>query len=81
MTEETYLAQDVHKYRLRHIISVQIRNFTPFPIRDVVTSSLAAVGPAPLDYQDDTDLTLSRRRSRRISTNSLSTLRGLRTDG
>ncbi|KAG8818682.1 hypothetical protein FRC17_010743, partial [Serendipita sp. 399] len=81
MTEETYSAQDVHKYRLRHITSVQIRNFTPFPIRDVVTSSLAAVGPAPLDYQDDTDLTLSRRRSRRISTNSLSTLRGLRTDG
>ncbi|KAG8785544.1 hypothetical protein FRC15_001169 [Serendipita sp. 397] len=78
---EAYLPQEVQTHRLRHITSIQIRNFTPFPIRDVVTSSLAAVGPVPLEYQDDADLTLSRRRSRRISTNSLYTLRSLRGDG
>ena len=60
-------------------MSIQVRNFTPFPVRDAVTSSLAVTGPPPSDCVDDMELTLGRRRSRRISTNSLGTLRNLRT--
>lgn len=60
-------------------MSIQVRNFTPFPVRDTVTSSLSATGPPPSDCVDDMELTLGRRRSRRISTNSLGTIRTIRT--
>jgi hypothetical protein len=59
-------------------MGIQIRNFTPFPVRDALTSSLAMTGPPPLDSVDDIELALSRRRSRRISTNSLGTVRNIR---
>lgn len=60
-------------------MSIQVRNFTPFPVRDAVTSSLAVTGPPPSDCVDDMELTLGRRRSRKISSNSLGTIRNLRT--
>ncbi|KZS90305.1 hypothetical protein SISNIDRAFT_457834 [Sistotremastrum niveocremeum HHB9708] len=60
--------------RIRHITGIQIRNLTRFPARDAVASVLAA----PSDVHtisDDIDLTLSRRRTRKISVTSTSTLK------
>ncbi|CCA77277.1 hypothetical protein PIIN_11255 [Serendipita indica DSM 11827] len=59
--DEFSLPVHVHQRRIRHILSIQIRNFTPFPLRDAFTSSLAASGPPLLDAVDDIELTLSRR--------------------
>jgi len=58
---------------VRHVRSIQVRNFTPFPARDTLASTLlhAPAHPTPLD---DTDAILLRRRSRKISSNSLMTL-------
>lgn len=78
--DEFSLPVHVHQRRIRHILSIQIRNFTPFPLRDAFTSSLAASGPPLLDAVDDIELTLSRRRMRRISTNSLMTVKSSRGD-
>ncbi|KAG1769578.1 hypothetical protein EDD22DRAFT_868318 [Suillus occidentalis] len=71
--------------RLRHISSIQVRNLTPFPVRDAFASALARPAEhsqfTPLgNLSDDLDITLSRKRSRRISTNSVNTLRNSRTD-
>ncbi|OAX43649.1 hypothetical protein K503DRAFT_814528, partial [Rhizopogon vinicolor AM-OR11-026] len=78
--------QDTFQRRLRHISSIRIRNLTPFPIRDAFASAL--VQPAeysqftPLgNHSDDLDVTLSsRKRPRRISINSLNTLRSTQVD-
>ncbi|KAG1749611.1 uncharacterized protein EDB91DRAFT_1108704 [Suillus paluster] len=72
--------QDSFQRRLRHITSIQIRNLTPFPVRDAFTSALARPAEysqfTPLgNLSDDLDVTLSRKRSRRISTTSVNTLR------
>ncbi|KAH7883968.1 hypothetical protein F5I97DRAFT_1623789 [Phlebopus sp. FC_14] len=71
--------------RLRHITSIQIRNLTPFPFRDAFASAL--LQPAahsqftPLgNLSDDLDVTLLRRRSRRISSASATTLRNVSGD-
>ncbi|KZV95598.1 hypothetical protein EXIGLDRAFT_834201 [Exidia glandulosa HHB12029] len=65
-------------HRIRHIDSVQIRNLTPFPARDALTTALAQpqLPKHAAATQDDIELTLSRRR-RRISTTSASTLRSV----
>ncbi|KIK97882.1 hypothetical protein PAXRUDRAFT_824462 [Paxillus rubicundulus Ve08.2h10] len=66
--------------RLRHVTSIQIRNLTPFPVRDAFASALSH--PAvhsqftPLgNLSDDLDVTLMRKRPRRISTTSVMTLK------
>ncbi|KAF9072674.1 hypothetical protein BDP27DRAFT_1319788 [Rhodocollybia butyracea] len=64
--------------RIGHITSIQIRNLTPFPARDTLTSALSK--PAHGHLVDDLDATTTRRRARRISTNSIVTLRSLRSD-
>jgi len=67
--------------RIRHVTSIQVRNLTPFPVRD----SLTAVLSKPTEQRelghvsDDLD-TLSLKRTRRTSTHSISTLRSLRSD-
>ncbi|EIW86351.1 hypothetical protein CONPUDRAFT_133794 [Coniophora puteana RWD-64-598 SS2] len=77
--------QDTFQHRLRHITSIQIRNFTPFPARDAVASALLQPAShsqftAHGHYSDDLDVTVARRRSRRISTSSINTLRSIRAD-
>ncbi|KAG8691266.1 hypothetical protein FRC11_005424 [Ceratobasidium sp. 423] len=67
--------------RLRHIQGVYVKNLTPFPLRDNASSALQHTTPAPIiQPSDDTDLVLARRRGRRISQNSIVTLRTLRSD-
>ncbi|KAI6045207.1 hypothetical protein EDC04DRAFT_3087161 [Pisolithus marmoratus] len=71
--------------RLRHITSVQIVNLTPFPIRDTFATALSQPAAhsqfTPLgNFSDDLDLTLLRKRSRRISSASGSTLKNLKID-
>ncbi|KAF7310459.1 hypothetical protein HMN09_00588100 [Mycena chlorophos] len=71
--------------RIRHISSIQIRNLTAFPVRDAFASALSqpAEQPqfvAPGHFSDDLDLALSRKRSRRISTNSNATYKSVRSD-
>ncbi|EJD55219.1 hypothetical protein AURDEDRAFT_179009 [Auricularia subglabra TFB-10046 SS5] len=66
-------------HRIRHIHSVQIRNLTPFPARDALTTALAQPAPAQGTKQaaaDDIELTIARRK-RRISTASTGTLRSV----
>ncbi|KAF8604981.1 hypothetical protein BDV93DRAFT_605491 [Ceratobasidium sp. AG-I] len=66
--------------RLRHIQGIYVKNLTPFPLRDHASSALQQTAAPILQLSDDTDLILSRRRSRRISQNSVVTLRTLRTE-
>ncbi|KAF8845490.1 hypothetical protein BDN67DRAFT_920108 [Paxillus ammoniavirescens] len=66
--------------RLRHVTSIQIRNLTPFPVRDAFASALSQPAAhsqfTPLgNLSDDLDVTLLRKRSRRISTTSVMTLK------
>ncbi|KAJ3724290.1 UV radiation resistance protein and autophagy-related subunit 14-domain-containing protein [Lentinula guzmanii] len=82
--------QDVFDYshlfqrRIGHITSVQIRNLTPFPARDTFTSALSKpteiLSATHSHVADDLDATLTRKRARRVSTNSIATLRSLRSD-
>ncbi|KAI6133404.1 UV radiation resistance protein and autophagy-related subunit 14-domain-containing protein [Pisolithus croceorrhizus] len=71
--------------RLRHVASFQIVNLTPFPIRDAFATALSQPAAhsqfTPLgNFSDDLDLTLLRKRSRRISSASGSTLKNLIAD-
>ncbi|KAJ4485494.1 UV radiation resistance protein and autophagy-related subunit 14-domain-containing protein [Lentinula aciculospora] len=70
--------------RIGHITSIQIRNLTPFPGRDTLTSALSKptsiLSSTHGHVADDLDATLTRKRTRRVSTNSISTLRSLRSD-
>ncbi|KAG2160166.1 uncharacterized protein EDB93DRAFT_1113719 [Suillus bovinus] len=77
--------EECSQRRLRHISSIQVRNLTPFPVRDAFASALARPAEhsqfTPLgNLSDDLDITLSRKRSRRISTNSVNTLQSARLD-
>lgn len=49
-------------------------------MRDEVTSSLAIVNKPPVQFADDLELALARRRSRKISTNSMATFQTSRSD-
>ncbi|KAJ3856840.1 UV radiation resistance protein and autophagy-related subunit 14-domain-containing protein [Lentinula lateritia] len=70
--------------RIGHITSIQIRNLTPFPARDTFTSALIKpieIPTATHSYEaDDLDATLTRKRTRRVSTNSIATLRSSRSE-
>ncbi|KIJ68818.1 hypothetical protein HYDPIDRAFT_107065 [Hydnomerulius pinastri MD-312] len=78
-------AEGYFQRRLRHITSVQIRNLTPFPVRDAFASALSQPAAhsqfTPLgNLSDDLDVTLLRKRSRRISTTSVNTLKNIPVD-
>ena len=67
-----------NKRRIRHITAIQIRNLTPFPVRDAFASALTQ--PAEQSQfsshghlSDDLDVTVSRKRSRKISSTSAAT--------
>jgi UV radiation resistance-associated gene protein len=62
--------------RVRHITSIQVRNLTPFPVRDEAATAL--VQPAEQSQftphgtlSDDLDVTLARKRGRRRSSTSV----------
>ncbi|KZP32421.1 hypothetical protein FIBSPDRAFT_916567 [Athelia psychrophila] len=66
--------------RIRHITSIQVRNLTPFPVRDAF--ALALLQPSAQSQftshghlSDDLDVTVGRKRSRRISSSSVNTMR------
>lgn len=71
--------------RIRHITSIQIRNLTPFPVRDTFASALTQPSE---QYQftthghhsDDLDVTIGRKRGRRVSTASASSHRNANSD-
>ncbi|KAG6857648.1 hypothetical protein H0H87_010217 [Tephrocybe sp. NHM501043] len=75
--------------RIRHITAIQVHNLTPFPARDSFASALAQPAEQPQftghgSLADDLDVTVQRRRSRRISGNSHQSMRsedGLRNEG
>ncbi|KAI1786296.1 UV radiation resistance protein and autophagy-related subunit 14-domain-containing protein [Ganoderma leucocontextum] len=61
--------------RIRHVTSVQVRNLTPFPVRDALASALTKPSAQPQftpygHLSDDLDVTVGRKRGRRISTTS-----------
>ncbi|EKM60705.1 uncharacterized protein PHACADRAFT_203855 [Phanerochaete carnosa HHB-10118-sp] len=65
--------------RVRHITSIQVRNLTPFPIRDEAASALVLPSEQPQftphgNLSDDLDVTLARKRGRRKSYVSAQTL-------
>ncbi|KAJ3758587.1 UV radiation resistance protein and autophagy-related subunit 14-domain-containing protein [Lentinula raphanica] len=70
--------------RIAHISSIQIRNLTPFPARDTLTSALSK----PTEFSnvtnghvaDDLDTIPTRKRPRRISTASIVTVQSSRSD-
>jgi hypothetical protein len=84
-TADVLSNQLVPQRRIRHITSIQVCNLTPFPARDALASALAQPSEQPQftshgRFSDDLDITLSRKRSRRISVNSMNTLRSLRSE-
>ncbi|KAK7064710.1 hypothetical protein R3P38DRAFT_2492219 [Favolaschia claudopus] len=71
--------------RVRHITAIQVRNLTAFPVRDAFASALSQPSEqsqftAPGYLSDDLDVTLSKKRGRRISTNSVGTFKSLKSD-
>ncbi|KAF8060977.1 hypothetical protein FPV67DRAFT_1512344 [Lyophyllum atratum] len=71
--------------RIRHVTAIQIRNLTPFPARDSFASALTQ--PAEQSQftshghlSDDLDVAMQRKRSRRISSNSVTTHRSIRSE-
>ncbi|TFK30679.1 hypothetical protein FA15DRAFT_751690 [Coprinopsis marcescibilis] len=60
--------------RIRHITSIQVRNLTPFPVRDAFTSALSHssdLHQSKTFAADDLSVGSQRRRIRKISTNSV----------
>ncbi|KAF9654299.1 hypothetical protein BDM02DRAFT_3182112 [Thelephora ganbajun] len=71
--------------RLRHIEYVQVRNLTPFPVRDAFASALTQPPARPQfnihgKLSDDLDITIGRRQGRRISTTSTHTSKSVKSD-
>lgn len=67
------------QHLLRHISCIQIKNLTPFPARDDLTTALSQPAEQSQftafgNLSDDLDVALSWQRSRRISTNSVRTI-------
>jgi UV radiation resistance-associated gene protein len=71
--------------RLRHIEYVQVRNLTPFPVRDAFASALTQPSARPQfnahgNLSDDLDITIGRRQGRRVSTTSTHTSKSIKSD-
>ncbi|KAH9947957.1 hypothetical protein B0H21DRAFT_736282 [Amylocystis lapponica] len=72
--------------QIRHVSSVQVRNLTPFPVRDAFASALKQPSEQPQftahgHFSDDLDVAFGKKRARKISAASVTTLNGLRHDG
>ncbi|KAH8834851.1 hypothetical protein DL96DRAFT_1572017 [Flagelloscypha sp. PMI_526] len=59
---------------IRHIQAIQIRNLTPFPVRDTVTSTLNQRSTPGNGIQDDLDLTFKSKRGRKHSNATVGSL-------
>ncbi|KZV74716.1 hypothetical protein PENSPDRAFT_732098 [Peniophora sp. CONT] len=59
---------------VRHITSLQVKNFTPFPARDSLASALTQPAERPSHTADDLDLGRGLGRTRRVSSSSISSL-------
>lgn len=64
---------------LRHISCIQIKNFTPFPARDDLTTALSQPSEQSQftsfgTLSDDLDVTLSKKRPRKVSSHSVGTI-------
>ncbi|KAK0446428.1 UV radiation resistance protein and autophagy-related subunit 14-domain-containing protein [Desarmillaria tabescens] len=71
--------------RIRHITSIQVRNLTPFPVRDEFASALSQPSEQPQfsthgHLTDDLDISLTLKRSRRVSANSVATFRSKKSE-
>ncbi|KIM84680.1 hypothetical protein PILCRDRAFT_818278 [Piloderma croceum F 1598] len=71
--------------RIRHITSIQVRNLTPFPVRDAFASALLQPSEQSQftshgHLSDDLDVTVGRKRSRRISANSFNTIKSRKSE-
>ncbi|GBE78528.1 hypothetical protein SCP_0114170 [Sparassis crispa] len=69
--------------RIRHVSSIQVRNLTPFPVRDAFASALKQPSEQPQftshgHLTDDLDVTIGRKHGRRFSTASSTTLSSVR---
>ncbi|KAI0044373.1 hypothetical protein FA95DRAFT_1608596 [Auriscalpium vulgare] len=76
----------LYQHLLRHISSIQIKNFTPFPARDALTSALSQPAEQSQfnafgNLSDDLDVALARKRTRKVSSTSVDTMRSLGVDG
>ncbi|KDR85233.1 hypothetical protein GALMADRAFT_233966 [Galerina marginata CBS 339.88] len=80
--QPTSVAEYLAPRRIRHITGIQIRNLTPFPVRDSFTSALTRPVEqshfAGSGITDDLGAILARKRSRKVSTNSTATRRSLK---
>jgi hypothetical protein len=68
------------QHLLRHITRIQVQNFTPFPARDAFASALTQPSEQSQFTQygnlsDDLDVALARKRSRRMSSSSVVTVK------
>ncbi|KAG6331602.1 hypothetical protein ID866_7484, partial [Astraeus odoratus] len=84
-TPPSSCAADSFQRRLRHITSVQIVNLTPFPVRDAFATALSQPATHPQftplgNLSDDLDVTLLRKRTRRISSTSANTPKNFKVD-
>ncbi|KDQ54913.1 hypothetical protein JAAARDRAFT_38027 [Jaapia argillacea MUCL 33604] len=70
---------------LRNVSAIEIRNLTPFPVQDAFATALTQPSEQPQftaqgRLADDLDVTVGRKRGRKVSTSSVATLRSLRSD-
>ncbi|TFK76681.1 hypothetical protein BDN72DRAFT_873255 [Pluteus cervinus] len=73
------------KRRIRHITSIQVCNLTPFPGRDSLASALSQPAEQPQftpqgHFSDDLDVTIGRKRGRKVSSTSIATSRSVHSD-
>ncbi|KAH8101369.1 hypothetical protein BXZ70DRAFT_88447 [Cristinia sonorae] len=69
--------------RVRHLTAIQICNLSPSPVRDTLAHALAQPSEQPQftsngRLSDDLDITLGRKRTRKISSASVATTRSIR---
>ncbi|KAL4246786.1 hypothetical protein ABKN59_009300 [Abortiporus biennis] len=72
--------EDVIPHRIRHITAIQIRNLTPFPVRDAFASALKQPSEQSQftthgRLSDDLDISFGKRRGRRVSSASVNSIR------
>ncbi|KAF9787006.1 hypothetical protein BJ322DRAFT_1053163 [Thelephora terrestris] len=77
--------ESLEQRRLRHIEYVQVRNLTPFPVRDAFASALTQPSArsqfnAHGNLSDDLDITIGRRLGRRVSTTSTHTSKSIKSE-
>ncbi|KAK0208034.1 UV radiation resistance protein and autophagy-related subunit 14-domain-containing protein [Desarmillaria ectypa] len=89
LAEAEAILDDTHdvlsQKRIRHITSIQVRNLTPFPVRDEFASALSQPSEQPQfsthgHLTDDLDISLTLKRSRRVSVNSVATFRSKKSE-